>query len=181
MATYQSGKQVAADLQATGSVLGSVNLLQPTGFRVVVDRRNFQNLEFFCQSVTIPAINVNAVDMPYKYVSRVPFEGDKLTFSELTLNILMDEDLNAYTEMYNWLHRIVRTDRVMPTDRTEETPPTVADINVSILTSHNNIGRSIRFYDCVPTSIGDISLDASQSAGAPIIISASFAFSYFEL
>ena len=48
---------------------------------------------------------MNSVEVPYQKVTGVPFIGDKLTFNELQANILLDEDMKAYDEMYSWMRR----------------------------------------------------------------------------
>ena len=44
------------------------NLLQPTGFRVIVERENYGNLEFFAQAVSHPGATVSAVEIPTPYL-----------------------------------------------------------------------------------------------------------------
>jgi|TARA_Y100000389_G_C17332864_1_gene449070 hypothetical protein len=123
----------------------------------------------------------NPVEMPYKRVTSVPFTGDKLTFGELTAMIIVDENLNAYTEMYNWLQRTIEQEDRTPLGRTSVNPPTYADITLSILSSHNNKVRQIRYIDSMPTSLGDMTLESTSGDVTFITFPASFRFSYFEL
>ena len=71
------------------------NYLQPTSFKLTIDRKNYPNLEFFCQSFTHPGMIMNSVELPYQRITSVPFVGDKLTFNEMQANILLDEDLKS--------------------------------------------------------------------------------------
>ena len=82
------------------------NYLQPTSFKLVIDRRNYPNLEFFCQNVTHPGMLMNSVEVPFRRVAGVPFPGDTLTFNELSTNIILDEDLTSYNEMFSWIRRL---------------------------------------------------------------------------
>ena len=68
------------------------NYLQPTSFKLIIDRKNYPNLEFFCQGFTHPGMTMNSVEVPYQRITSVPFIGDKLTFNEMQANILLDED-----------------------------------------------------------------------------------------
>ena len=61
------------------------------------------------------------------------------------------------------------------------TPPTTADITLSILSSHNNQTKQVRYLDSVPTSLGDISFESTASGTEFITFVATFRFSYFEL
>lgn len=183
MSTLNPDITVAVDTSLTGSSTGlnNINLLQPTAFQLVVDRKNFPNLQFFCQSVALPAMNMAAVEVPIKRISSIPMAGDKLTFGELECMIVVDENLNAYTEMYNWMQRTIQTNQINPLDRADNLPPTYSDITVSILSSHNNTTRSIKYLDCVPTGIGNLIMEATTGDTTAITFPATFRFSYFEL
>jgi len=162
--------------------LTNINLLQPTAFKLVIDRRNYQNIEFFAQTVQIPAISLSAAP---QYAPRqgpgIPFPGDKLTFSELTATMLIDEELNGYIEMYRWMERLVETNYISPYNKTDTELPHHADVTVTILTSHNNANRQFRFIDCIPTSLGDISMEASTQDTVALVSPISFAYSYFTI
>ena len=75
------------------TLTSNINYLQPTSFKITIDRKNFPNLEFFCQSFIHPGMIMNAIEVPYKKITGIPFIGDKLTFNELQANILLDENL----------------------------------------------------------------------------------------
>jgi hypothetical protein len=161
----------------------NINYLQPTSFKLVLDRKNYPNLEFFCQSVTHPGMLISAVEMPYQKVAGVPMPGDKLTFNELSANIILDEDMKGYTEMYDWLRRILDTPlgNSGPLNRTADNPPHYADITLMILSSHNNTTKQIKYKDCVPTAFGDIQFESTSTGDTFITFNASFRFSYFDL
>ena len=182
MATLDPTITVEASATSTTSTgLNNINYLQPTAFNLSIDRKNFANLQFFCQTVLHPSLNVNSVEMPYKHISAVPFAGDKLTFTELTVIIIVDENLNAYTEMYNWMQRLVQTNERRPTERRDNQPPTYCDMTLNILSSHNNTTRKIKYYDCIPTSLGDMTLESTTGDVQFITFPATFRFSHFEL
>ena len=163
------------------SGLNNINFLQPTSFKLTVDRKHFANLEFFCQTVLHPNLGLNAIEVPFKRVSSIPLAGDKLTFSELTAIIIVDENLNSYTEMFNWMSRLVEQKDRLPTERSAELAPTYSDITLSILSSHNNTVRTIKYLDCIPTALGDMTLESTLSDNTFITFPASFRFSSFDL
>lgn len=164
------------------------NYLQPTSFKLTIDRRNYPNLEFFCQNITHPGMIMSSVEVPYQKVSGVPFPGDKLTFNELSCNIILDENLKGYSEMFDWMRRLLDTNlntsavsRAARRGNAMVNPPTYADITLSILSSHNNLTKQVRYIDCVPTSLGDIVFESTSSGTEFIVFSSSFRFNYFEL
>lgn len=157
----------------------NINYLQPTGFKVVIDRAHFPNIAFFATSVLHPSISTTAADVPFRRVN-IRMAGDKLTFGELQCNLIMDEDMKAYQEMYDWLESLVETDFVSPVNRSTTKRPTAADITVQVLNSHNNPVKSIRYLDAIPTNLGDVQFEASQG-NSFITFPVTFAFTYFEL
>lgn len=156
------------------------NYLQPTSFKLTLDRTNYPNLEFFCQSFVHPGMIMNSVEVPYKKIAGIPFIGDKLTFNELQANILLDEDMKSYDEMYSWMRRILDQNAV-PTYQVQTIPATSADITLTILSSHNNLTRQVRYIDCIPTALTDIQFESTAGGESFITFGASFRFTYFEL
>ena len=158
------------------------NYLQPTSFKLVIDRKNFPNLEFFCQQVTHPGLIMPSAEMPVRRMQGIPFPGESLTVNELSCDILLDENMESYSEMYQWILRNQMTNldnqsRMQKADK----PPTYADITLSIMSSHNNTTMQVRYIDAMPTSLGDIQFLSTASGTEFITFAASFRFSYFEL
>lgn len=159
------------------------NYLQPTSFKLVIDRKNFPNLEFFCQSVTHPGLLMPAAEMPIRRMQSIPFPGESLTINELSCNILLDENMQAYEEMYKWLKRnqVTNMEGNEWRQRNGGKPPTNADITLSILSSHNNLTNQFRYIDAIPTSLGDIAFESTNPGTDYITFVATFRFSYFEM
>lgn len=183
MVTLNPSVSVDVDttLTGTGSTLNNLNLLQPTAFKLLIDRKNFPNLEFFCQSVALPAMSADATELQFQRVSTVPMPGDKLTFGELECIIIVDENLNSYTEMYNWLQRTVQTNVRSPLDRVDNLPPTYCDVSVAILNSNNNITRKVKYIDAIPTAIGNLIMETTTGDTTQLTFPVTFRYSYFEL
>jgi len=59
-------------------------------------------VEFFCQTANIPGISLGqaTVDTPLK---SIPFPGDELNYQDLGISFLVDENLNNYKEIHDWL------------------------------------------------------------------------------
>jgi hypothetical protein len=186
MTTFNSTFEIDLSLNNSSSAITTTNFLQPNAFKLLINRKNFPNLEYFCQSVFHPELTANTAQLPYKLVSDVPMPGDKLTFGELTCMIILDENMNSYIEMYKWLSRIVQTDLKTPlgngtkTSNFTDEPPTYADITLSILSSSNNVTRQIRYIDCIPVSLGNINFESTAGTDNVITYPAGFRYTYFE-
>ena len=159
----------------------NINYLQPTSFKLVLDRKNYPNLEFFCQSVTHPGMFMSSVEVPYQKLAGVPFPGDKLTLNELSANVILDEDMQGYEEIYKWMRRNLDIPLRSPITRTLTAVPTYADITLHILSSHNNTTKQVVYNECFPVSLGDIQFESTSEGSTFITFSVSFRFTYFDL
>ena len=158
----------------------NLNYLQPTGFRVVIDRTRYPNLEYFAQQVTHPGAQLNPLELPARRITSVPLAGDKITFSEVSFNIILDENMTSYREMYDWMVRITNEGQVSAGARGEK-KPTYADITLSVLSSHNNQTLRVRYKDCIPTSLGTINFQSTTGDVQFLTFDASFRFAQFEI
>jgi len=154
------------------SLTTNKNFLQPTGFRVIIDREKYANLEFFAQSVNHPGSAVDAREIPLAKLQHLPISGDKISYSELSINLIVDEDMTAYKEMQSWLERTVAEN---------DTTSLYNDITVVILTSHNNANRQIRYKNCIPVSIGTIEFTSIAGDTTFVTFDATFRYSEFEI
>ena len=159
----------------------NINYLQPTSFKLLIDRENYPNLEFFAQSVQHPDLTLIPSELQYRKVRNIPLPGGTLDYGELTANIILDEDMNAYTEMHDWMRRLIDAPLKGPLDRDDSTVPSTADITLTILNSHNNKVKSIRYNEAVPVNIGAISFEATASGTEFITFPVSFRYTIFEL
>ena len=154
------------------------NFLQPTGYKVSINRKNYPNLEFFVQAIVHPSVSVAQTEVQYSRVA-VHTPGDKILYDELSLELLLDENLTGYKEMYSWLERLVLQSEQKATD--SNTVATTADITLSILSSHNNTTNKFIYRDCIPTLIGAVNLTANASDVQYITVPISFSFTYFDI
>jgi hypothetical protein len=164
---------------ADAELTTNLNYLQPTGFKVLIDRTRYPNLEYFAQSVSHPSVNVNPVSLPGRRVTSQPLAGDKITYGDLTVTIIMDENMTAYKEMLAYLERIVNEGQVSASER-KTAIPTYCDVSVMVLSSHNNSTVTLKYLDCVPTDLGAVEFTSNGEATV-VTFDVSFRFSRLEL
>ena len=157
----------------------NLNLLQTVAFET-----NFQripNCSYFCQRVSIPGMVVGSAIQTTSF-SDVPVEGDKLTFDQLNISFLVDEDMQNYQEVYSWLVSISFPDNFDQFTSLKKPPINTAidgissDVNIIIHTNKANPNYNITFKDAFPISLGSIDFDATVSSLEPIVVEASFLF-----
>jgi len=157
-------------------------------------------VEFFCQTANIPGISLGqaTVDTPLK---SIPFPGDELNYQDLSISFLVDENLNNYKEIHDWLlglgtpqnHNQFSTLRDTGTDRfpgqTTNSPNnnavpdggTYSDATLTILNSKNIAKVEIRFHNIFPTSLGSLSYDVQASDVNYLQASVDFSYMYYEI
>ena len=158
----------------------NLNFLQPTNFKVVIDRKQYGNLEFFAQRVSHPSVTVNSPTVPFRRISNISLPGDTISFSELSFDVIVDEDLKSYIEVFNWLSSLVES----PYDRSSTRQPEIkseVDITLTIQNSHNNTTRRIKYIDCVPNNLGILSMESVLGDDRVVSYPVSFTIGYFEI
>jgi len=144
-------------------------------------------VEFFCQSANIPGISLGSATQPTSLYD-VPIPGDKITYQDLSITFLVDENLNNYKEIHDWLlglgfpsnHNQFRDLQATSADRfpgsTRSTAATgtstprplaeggiYSDATLTVLNSKNIAKTEIRFQNLYPTSLGSLSYDVKAS------------------
>lgn len=76
------------------------SFLSPTGFKFSLAKK--PKVDFFCDSATIPGINLGVAIQP-SYLKNIPVPGDVLSYDDLVLSFNIDEDMENYLEVHNWL------------------------------------------------------------------------------
>ena len=160
------------------------NFMKPTDFHVRIDRKRFHNLQFFANTVTHPGVSVSTPSLAIPRLQNMSVPGDTYAVDEVSMDILLDEDMKSYTEMHDWMRRILDQDMTTPVDRYKakiEKPPAQSDITLSILSSSNNPVVRIRYKDCIPTALTDIQFQSTAGGESFITFGASFRFTYFDI
>jgi len=136
------------------------NYLSTGGFDIKVSR--LPNVEFFTQKFQIPSISSNPVETqtPLRSYYSVP---DKLVFNDLDLSFIIDENMNNYIEIFEWLKGLGSPDNLQQYGALEDSQEGLtSDISVILLNSHKNPNIKFTFLNAFPTGLTPISLDMSQ-------------------
>lgn len=168
-------------MSTTVSAFEGQNFLQPTGFRISINRKRFKNFDFFAQSVTHPSVTATSVRTPFRGTDLQSI-GDKLEYSPLTVEAIVDENMNVYKEMLGWLEKSVRENFISPSrtglqgeDRSQY------DIKLLILSSNNNPIDTITYKDAFPVDVGGINFQTNTGGVQYITFPITFAYTTFEI
>ena len=159
----------------------NINYFQPTSFRVIIDRKHYGTFQFFVARVSHPAVSNTPSETAFPRVGSFPLPGNTMSYGELSMDVLLDEDFQTYTELYDWMLRLVNEKQIAQNQFSSEVAPTYCDIHVVALSNHNNKNVEFHYYDCVISSVGDINFDAQNQAVDILSFPANFRFSHFEV
>lgn len=146
------------------------NFLSPVGFTFKLDATNFANTEYFCSQVTMPGMNLAEVNVPFKGVN-LAMTGDRINFEDLAIRFNVTENMENYIEIFNWMHRIIQT-----TNAEGEK----YDATLLIMSSHNNLTKSIKFQDVFPTSLTSVEFNSQTSDIEYLQADVTFKYTLFE-
>ena len=163
------------------------------------------NVEFFVQTANIPGIALGSTsfETPLKDIAGV---GDKVTYQTLDVSFLVDENLNNYKEIHDWItglgfpqdHKQYGDVLATSSDRfSRSTSSTAAvgsgtpaplseggiysDATLIVLNNKNIAKTEIRFQNVYPTSLGSLSYDIKASDVDYLQVSASFNYMYYDI
>ena len=162
-------------------------------------------VEFFVQSATIPGINLGSAQQNTTLYD-IPLPGDKLTYAALDLSFIVDENLNNYKEIHDWLlglgfpsnHTQFQDLQSTGSDRfpgstkssavTGTSTPTplaeggiYSDAVLTVLNSKNIAKTEIRFKNVYPTSLGSLNYDVRATDVDYLNASVSFNYMNYDI
>ena len=163
------------------------------------------NVEFFVQTANIPGITLGEVTMPTP-LKDIPMPGDKVTYQSLDVSFLVDENLNNYKEIHDWItglgfpedHKQFNTLLATGADRFPGTTSSTAatgtsipqplseggiysDATLTVLNNKNIAKTEIRFQNVYPVSLGGLSYDIKANDVSYLQVNASFSYMYYDI
>ena len=162
-------------------------------------------VEYYCQSANLPSVTLDEVSQPTRLKS-INMPGSTLTFGSLDLSFLVDENLNNYKELHDWMTGLGTpesdtqyadlvagsadrfpgsTSGANPTGRGDDRPISeggiYSDATLTILNSKNVAKTEIRFKNIYPVSLGSLSYDVKASDVDYLTVSASFQYLNYNI
>ena len=166
----------------------NINPLNPNGFNFTIAK--LPSVSFFCQRVLIPGLSLGVVDQMNPFVNR-PIPGEIMSFSELSVQFLIDEKMENYKSIFNWMKALG-----FPNDNTEysnfvntngtatnytELAKNFSDATVSVLDGMNKQTNSFKFYDVFPVAMDPVQFESTAMDVNYVIGSATFKYTTFEI
>jgi hypothetical protein len=165
------------------------NFLSPTGFKFTLTRT--PKVAFFCNQANIPDLNLGVAVQP-SYLKDLDTPGDKIVFGDLNLRFLVDENLENYMEIQNWIRGLGFPEKLSQFADLEETglvhgnylkdrQNIYSDGTLQVLTSSQLPNFQVSFKDLFPYSLSTVTFDSTDTDIQYFTADVSFKYTIYNI
>jgi len=161
------------------------NFLSPVGFKFTLSKE--PKASFFCNSARIPEINLGTAVQP-SYLKDLDVPGDKLTYGDFSLRFLVDENMENYMTIHNWLTGLgyLETtqdfkDLTTDEDGLRDLKRQFSDGSLHILNSNFRDVAIVKFKDLFPTYLTSLEFEASDTDVNYFTAEVSFKYTVYNI
>ena len=168
----------------------------------------FPKTEWFVVSCNVPGVTMGQGVVPTPLVD-IPIVGEKLTYDQFSMTFIVDEKLQNFMEIHNWLVNMAppqntnqfmattsnyviptgQTTKAYPADNTDSQTITgstsdrqlYCDITLFILSSKINPVATVVMRDAFPTSISSLDYSSQDTDTNYVQCNVSFAFPFYTI
>ena len=140
-----------------------LSLLNPTQFKLSFSK--IPNVEFFCQAITLPELNLGAV-MQNTPMLDVFHHGEKVTHQPLFAEVLLDKQMKTYNEIYKWMKEL----SVMY-GATEASSDCIVTIGQS----------AFHFHDVFPINLASVNMNIAVPDIQAVTFGVTFEYDHFTM
>lgn len=164
-----------------------INPLSPNGFSFTILK--IPSVNFFCQQANLPGITFGEPALANPFAS-VPIPGDHLTYDTLNIQFLVDDKMNNYQAIYNWMvalgfpNSYDQYTNFIGSDTTalaiSELARNYSDATLEILGPNNLAVQTVQFIDVFPVAIESLLFQSTNQDVPYIVGNATFRYSYYK-
>ena len=161
------------------------NYLSSVGFKFNLSK--YPKIDFLSNSARIPELSLALATQP-TYLKDIDIPGEKLTYGDFTLKFLVDENMENYMAVYNWLTGLGFPEtpaqfRDLTTDSAAMRDPKEAfcDGTLRILNSNLREIAKVKFQDLFPVSLTSLDFGATTPDIQYFTAEASFKYTIYSL
>ena len=154
-----------------GTPIENRNFLSPVGFKFSLKRA--PGVAFFCNQANIPSLDLGIAEQP-TWLKNIDVPGDKISFGDLNLRFMVDEDLVNYMELQRWIRglgypenmdefRKLEGEAVMPSNFGQAGDDIYSDGTLQILSSNLVPAFQVVFSDLFPYTLSTVTFDATDT------------------
>ena len=161
------------------------NFLSPIGFKFTIAKT--PKVDFFCNSARIPEVSLGSAVQP-TYLKNIDVPGDKLEYGDFSLRFLVDENLENYMAIHNWLTGLGFPESTQQfknlttnQDNRRESDEQFSDASLHILNSNYRDVAIVKFDGLFPQSLTSLEFEATDTDINYFTADVSFKYTYYEI
>ena len=165
------------ELRTQDTYVGKHNHLGVNYFRFHTPR--IPNFSEFVQQINLPSISNLAVEQPTAFGVNIPHPSGKYIFEDFTVAFFVDENMNNWLEIYDWM-RSIGSPGVK--DNSERIPPEQFHSTgyFTILNSAYRPKFEVTLHNLFPIGLSGVQFSTVNSDADPVFCTVTFAYSHLE-
>tara|TARA_A100001388_G_C28459499_1_gene352548 strand:+ start:29 stop:568 length:540 start_codon:yes stop_codon:yes gene_type:complete len=161
------------------------NFLSGVAFKFSLAK--FPKVDFFSNSAIIPVLNLELTTQA-SYLKNIDVPGERLTYGDFTLRFLVDENMENYLSIYNWLTGLGFPETtkefaeiIKDKDGQRDPKEAFCDGTLSILNSNYREVAKVKFNDLFPVSLTSLDFDATNTDVQYFTAEATFKYTLYKI
>ena len=170
---------------AFGKQIQNRNFLSGVAFKFNLTK--FPKVDFFSNSAIIPVLNLELAQQA-SYLKNIAVPGERLTYGDFTLRFLVDENMENYKSVYDWLTGLgfpettkEFADIIKDSDGQTDPKEAFCDGTLRILNSNYREVAKVKFSDLFPISLTSLDFDATNTDVQFFTAEATFKYTLYKL
>ena len=170
---------------AFGKQVANRNFLSGVAFKFSLTK--FPKVDFFSNSARIPELSLELAQQS-SYLKNIAVPGERLTFGDFTLRFLVDENMENYQSVYDWLTGLGFPETtkefanlIKDADGIRDPKEAFCDGTLRILNSNYREVAKVKFKDLFPISLSSLDFDATNTDVQYFTAEATFKYTIYDL
>ena len=170
---------------AFGKQIQNRNYLSGVAFKFNLAK--FPKVDLFSNSAIIPVLNLELAQQA-SYLKNIAVPGERLTYGDFTLRFLVDENMENYLSVYNWLTGLGFPETtkefaeiIKDKDGQRDPKEAFCDGTLRILNSNYREVAQVKFNDLFPTSLTSLDFDATNTDVQYFTAEATFKYTLYKI
>ena len=159
------------------------NFLSPLNFVFRVKRAPHVN--FFIQRVNLPSLSFDYAEQGNPFTA-IPIQGDHIHFGNLDITFKVDEDLQNWFEIHNWIRSLGFPDNFTEFAQIKSMQPAsgesiTSDLDLIILNAVKLPRFQVTFLNAFPINVSELTFDATDENVSYMTATASFRYMLYNV
>ena len=170
---------------AFGKQIQNRNFLSGVGFKINLTK--FPKVDFFSNSARIPELSLELTQQA-SYLKNIDVPGERLSYGDFTLRFLVDENMENYQSIYDWLTGLGFPETtkefaeiIKDKDGQRDPKEAFCDGTLRILNSNFREVGKVKFNDLFPISLTSLEFDATNTDVQFFTAEATFKYTLYKL